>query len=384
VRSIAVLGANGQVGMEVCLFLSVLGDVRVIPIVRSELAAAYLARCGLPCRVGSAASPAEAGRLLADADLVVDLSLPPGQPSQVRSATRAVIANATRQAPPGAGFAYMSSTMAFGMPAAASAYRHHRVARTSYASQKRHGERLALRLGRAHGRPAFALRLGQVHGELQGVSRQMRLSAGRGPVGLRRGGEVPSDTVFCSTIALALRNIAHGMEVPGLYTLLESPEWSWREVHEYYARLAGVAARIVPIGERGGACGGFSRLGRALGARAADLAVRHKELWNAQLLPALSRLPGLGQLDLRLRGPYLRRRAAAEIRAGEGVWVPGHLDGPVPGRRLRSLRDSGPAMEEASRRVRALLEERFGPEGHNLPMRRDEGPPEGALGGARR
>jgi nucleoside-diphosphate-sugar epimerase len=356
-RSIAVLGANGQVGMEVCLFLSVLEDTRVIPIVRSELGAAYLARCGFDCRVGSTTGAEETGSLLAGADLVVDLTAPRGQTSQALGATREVVASSIRHAPPGVPFVYMSSTMAFGMPPDARAYKRHLVARTPYASLKRCGERLTRRLARTHRRPAFVLRLGQVHGELQAVSREMKLGAGSQPVLLRQGGETASDTLFCATIAMALRT----------YTLLESPEWSWKELYEFYGRVSGVPVRIVPDAGGRATRSGMARDGlHALGSLGARLLSRHKDLLNAQILPPLSRLPPLRQLDLRLRGPYLRRRAAAEIRAGRQGVAPRCHDGPVPGRRLRSLGDSRSAMTVASRRVRRILDERLGPESHNF------------------
>jgi nucleoside-diphosphate-sugar epimerase len=369
VRSVAVLGANGQVGTEVCLFLSVLEDTRVFPIVRSELGAAYLARCGLECRIGSTATAKETESLLAGTDLVVDLTLPRGLPSQVLDATRGVVANSIRYAPEGAAFVYGSSTMAFGMPADAKAYRNHLVARTAYASQKRYAERLARRLGRAHRRSVFGLRLGQVHGELQRTSRGMllKLAASQLPVRLRRGSETASDTVFCSTIALALRNIAHGLEAPGTYTLLESPEWSWREVYEFYSRASGGHLRFAPdLPSEAPRRGAVRSALDSLTATSARFASGYKDLLNAQLLPILSRLPRLEQVDLRLRGPYLIRKAAAEIRSREAVLAPEYVDGPVPGRRLRNLGDSRSATEAASRRVRSLLDERFGPESHNF------------------
>ena len=62
--AIAVVGANGQVGTEVCLCLAQMKEVRLIPIVRTKLSAAFLEQCGLECQVGSMQDVEEAKRLL--------------------------------------------------------------------------------------------------------------------------------------------------------------------------------------------------------------------------------------------------------------------------------------------------------------------------------
>ncbi len=111
---IAVVGANGQVGREVCLFLSVMG-VQVIPVSRTQLGGVFLERCALACRYGAVGNPKEAGRLLEDCNLVVDFSHPHGLPSQVRPAVKANIQNILRLAPPGCPYIYISSISAFGM-----------------------------------------------------------------------------------------------------------------------------------------------------------------------------------------------------------------------------------------------------------------------------
>ena len=45
--TIGIIGANGQVGTEVCLFLSQMDDIRVVPICRTDRAVSYLERYGL-------------------------------------------------------------------------------------------------------------------------------------------------------------------------------------------------------------------------------------------------------------------------------------------------------------------------------------------------
>src|SRR5713226_4482226 len=113
--TIGVIGANGQVGSEVCLFLSQMEGVRVIPICRTELGSVLLRRCGLECRHGRIESPDEAPRPMAACDLVADFSLPKGVPSEVRATIKRITTNVVRHAPTHARLVYISSIMAFGM-----------------------------------------------------------------------------------------------------------------------------------------------------------------------------------------------------------------------------------------------------------------------------
>jgi hypothetical protein len=359
--SIAVVGANGQVGSEVSLVLSKMSGVTVIPIVRSALGAALLERCGLACRIGSLSSDDDAARLLAGCDLVADFSLPGGLPAEVRRAMRTNIRQAIRHAPSGAPYVFMSSTMAFGMPSGARSYANYRVARTPYAANKRHAERYAHWLGFRTRRPTYALRLGQVFGELQAVSGVMMADATPRPLELEAG-DTPSDAVFCTTIALALRNIALGLEKPGTHSLLEAPEWTWKRLYAFHATQAGYAPRFVDVSPT--PVDVTSLLGavtRAVRATAIGSLTRNKDLLVAQLLPHFT------SLELRLKARHSMRRAMGEIRSPEDREVVRIrcCAGPVPGTRLGSLRDSFETMQGEAAAVRELLRTRLGVQSRN-------------------
>jgi nucleoside-diphosphate-sugar epimerase len=358
-RCVAVVGANGHVGAEVCLNLSVMPDIRVVPICRSELGASLLRRCGLDCRIGVISTPEGARALLAGSDLVVDFSLPGGLPSEIRGPMRANITNAINEARSGAPYVFISTTSAFGMPSAARKYARYIFARSSYASSKRYGERLTRALGVLRRRLTYVLRLGQVHGELQRVSRALLSPADERPIVLAKAGETPSDTVFCSTIAQSIRNIGYGLDAPGRYTLLESPGWTWRHMYEFYAEQRGAHATILDAGD---AQGGVRSL--CLAALGAGMGVlqRNRELLTAQM-PVFA--PALEQ---RLKSVHLARSAAAEIarRQASLYLAPKHWDGPVPGKRLASLAGAAGASAATAVLVRKLLEERLGPHGHNF------------------
>ncbi|MBV8361652.1 MAG: NAD(P)-dependent oxidoreductase [Deltaproteobacteria bacterium] len=235
--SIGILGANGQVGKEVCLLLNSRSDVSVIPICRSELSAAFLEACGLDCRIGKIDVADKAENLLKDIDLLADFSLPRGSQSEIRRQLGSILTNAITLSPPTGRFVYISSLMAMGTRDPQYGFSRRLLAKTAYGASKRVGERIARRTTRRVGRELYILRLGQVHGAFQGVSlgiaQQLASYRSVSVPG------VPSYVVFCLTIADVLVNIAQGKERPGTYSLVENPPWTWKEVYDLYRRQTG-------------------------------------------------------------------------------------------------------------------------------------------------
>jgi nucleoside-diphosphate-sugar epimerase len=352
VVAIGVIGANGQVGSEVCLYLSRMADVRVIPICRNELSSAFIRRAGLEVRHGRIADPAEAPRLLAGCDVVADLSLPKGLASELRSAYRTNITQALRYAPAGTRYVFASTIMAFGMDGGSRSLADHTVARTVYGATKRYAERHAERQGRRFGHETYILRLGQVHGEMQAVSRGM-IRALRDETALVPDG--PSWTVFTFSVAEALVNIARGLEKPGRYTMVSTPEWSWQEVYEFYCREAGIQPRVSVEQEDPRDSAG-QRLG-ALARHVVDpllaLVVRRREVVAGHLLYAF---PGLEHRMMALHGcRNARREVAAARRRGKFRPFEALFRGRAPGPRLTSLSDTRTSMAATRAQVQELL-----------------------------
>jgi len=343
ITTIGVIGANGQVGSEVCLFLATWPGVRVVPICRNTFGSTLLRRAGLECRHGTVGSPERARALLEGCDLIADFSLPGGLATEFRSASARTLEHAIQYGPAGAPFVYASTMMAFGMPIDGRTFRHHLLSRTVYGANKRWAEARARRLGRRAGRPIYALRIVQVHGELQGVSRMWLQSLPDGPVAIS---DAASYTVFAGTIAEALVGIAKGLERPGTYTLVSSPTWTWREVHDYYCDLAGVprsAPRAATAQARG--------VARPTLEQGRRLAVRYRDLATGYVLPRFPRL------EMRAMSWHHRRQAQAEIAALEAppARPPVPYGGPIPGARLRSLSDSRQTLGPRTATVRELM-----------------------------
>ena len=344
--SIAIVGANGQVGTEACLYLRQWPDVRPVAICRSNLAGAFLRRFGIECRTGNLQDARQAKDLLAGCDVVVDFSLPSGIFAEMQPTIRSMVTNCIQQAPEGAAFVYGSSEMAYGMrQLAGERFRWYRLSRTVYGASKRFGENLANQLGRRCGRPVYVLRLGQVHGELQNVTQHLLSTLRPVPAYIP---DALSDTVFVFSIAEALAQIARGQERPGKYTLVSGPQWSWLDVYEYYAKRAGVDPQPVLCPPESNAVPAAARLASLFRSAAVD----SRDIISGYLL---RRLP---DVQWKLACAYRARSAASQIAAGRRAmqYRPfGPFFGPVLGERLKTLSDSRVTMAAAERLVRETL-----------------------------
>jgi nucleoside-diphosphate-sugar epimerase len=352
--TIAVIGAAGDVGTELCVTLAQFKGVRAIAICRYELEAVLLRRCGIECRFGSMDDAGQAQQLLADCNVVIDLSVPRGLPSEYWRSTRTMVRNAMACAPAGARYIYSSSLMAFGMKDPEErVLRRHVLARSLYGVKKRWAEKEIFRVARRFSREAYVLRVGLVHGVTQANTNRLVAS-------LRSAPEVkafcvpvtPSNTVFVFTVAEAAVNIARGREKPGLYTLVSVPQWSWKEVVQYCAAQNGVSRNVVEV---------------SVNPPVPKTGVRHmlrtivgRTLQNRDVLAGYL-LCYLPFLERRAKAFSLRRRARRELAVLEfdtdnevfraAFW------GDAPGKRLAFLSDSRSSMNVCTQKVRNIFRE---------------------------
>ena len=259
---IALIGANGQVGAELCLLLAREAGVALVPVCRTRSGSAFLRAHGIPVRHGSCADAAQARTLLGDCDVVVNSALATGSPGQIRASEDAIIAGALHGSGPGARVIHFSTQSVYGDPTPGRLVRW----RNPYGRAKLGTERTGLRIARRLGKPLYVLRLGHVGGLLQGISEQMRAAMVAGEV-LLPARDVPSNLVYTATIVDAIRRIAAGTVPPGVYDLMCAPQLGWREVHEIEGRIAGIHAPILraaapatPASPLRGALRGLARL----------------------------------------------------------------------------------------------------------------------------
>ena len=231
---IAIVGANGQVGTELSFLLRSQG-VDAVPIVRSRLGAAFLRHHDFSCRIADVSNASEAELVLRDADAVilsVIVSDVGGPSKQSRRINDAILRNAILHTRKDARVIFFSSIRAFsrrvdpstpwwGMP---------------YDREKRRAERLLLKLCAKEGKLGYAFRLGHVFGKNQAKTRKIQeILAGEEPVLLAVERERPSNIVHTVTIADAVLRAANTDLSPGVYSVVNAPQWTWGEVAGYYA-----------------------------------------------------------------------------------------------------------------------------------------------------
>lgn len=343
---VAVIGANGQVGTELCLFLKIMGGVEPIAIARSKVGTALLKRLGIECRQGDFGSVAEGRQLLESCSAVVDLALPMGT-SPVD--TKRIISRRLRSIFDSMGdiktFIYGSTMSIYRLDPTEPFYRW-------YGVTKRHAELEAARLGQQFGRDVYNLRLGQVHGEMQSCSMAILDQLSDGAVA--HVPDIPSFTVFVFSIAEAVSNIMARKESPGTYTLTSVPEWSYEEVIRWYASVKGVEIVVQPhpVQFRGPVRETINVLLGNVQATGTRLVYHYRDLVSA-FLSAYS-----DDLEAKLRFRRTVSRVNQELtRAGQqSNWEPFQQRVPVPpGRRLLSLSDSRQSMEPYAKQVREMI-----------------------------
>jgi nucleoside-diphosphate-sugar epimerase len=234
--TLALLGANGQVGAELSLMLSKRADLNLIPVCRNRSGSAFLRWQGLACRHGRAADSQDSKRLLADCDVIVNCSLASGTPAQIRRIEDNIVRNAFAHSKANAKIIHFSTQSVYGDP------RPLRMTRwlNPYGRAKLATERSVRRAQRHSKKPAYILRLGHVCGTLQEISNTIRAQIIAGTVVLPSQ-DRSSNTVFTAAIVDAVIQIMRGNVEPGTYDLMNSPRWTWRKVYEYEAEQLGIA-----------------------------------------------------------------------------------------------------------------------------------------------
>jgi dTDP-4-dehydrorhamnose reductase len=302
---IAILGANGQVGAEVCLLLRQMGGFDIIPVCRSRSGSAFLRWQGIACRHGRPADPQAAARLFGDCDVIANFALSTGNPAQIRITEDLLVRNAFEYSPSHATIIHFSTQSVYGDPR-----RGRRVRwRDPYGRAKLLTERTVRTAQRRWRKPAFILRLGHVSGELQGISQDMRTELLEGRVVLPDV-DVPSNTVLTAVIAAAIRQIATHRIEPGTYDLMNCPQWTWQQAYAYEAQRCGATFRPTIVAVPPSAPGA-GILGKLRQSAAALLTGRRSREAAANALQALA----TQRLGRRLQAMWGLRRAHSEIAA---------------------------------------------------------------------
>lgn len=246
---IAVLGANGQVGAELCLLLARQEGIEVVPVCRSRMGSAFLRSRGVACRHGDVGDAEQAPSLIEDCDVVADLALV-GLEQNYRESMAIhdrLIRHVARYGKQGGKHIYFSTMSVYGD----ARVKQRLVFRSLYGREKHRCEKVARASGKKHGRDTFILRLGHVCGELQGITREIRSRVEQGSIPVPDVNR-PSNTVHVATIVDAILKVSAGTVIPGTYDLMNRPQWTWKEVFEYEGRVVGITPTFTVCEEPAG------------------------------------------------------------------------------------------------------------------------------------
>lgn len=226
--SIGVVGANGEVASELCLLLRERGH-EVVPIVRNPLGGAFLQHHGFECRVGDVSDPDEAADLLTDLSAVlltphVHSLFDEQTPASVRDIHRALIENTAQYTVPETTLVYFSSQAAFGP---------NHSTRKLYTKEKQDAEAMFKQMVEAN--RAYILRIANVIGPNQNIIHRIKRIAAEGSrMSVPVAPNAPANVVHTVTLAEAIAGAVNYRFKPGTYTVVNQPQWSWRDVFEAY------------------------------------------------------------------------------------------------------------------------------------------------------
>lgn len=302
---IAIVGANGQVGAELCLRLREAEGIEIVPVVRNASGSAFLRLNGMLCRHGRIVDPADARSLIGDCDVVVNLVVSTTAIPRVdRDVNRGVVRGILTGAKPGAIIVFASTIMVYA-PAMKVWFP------DTYGLEKLIAEKMLSWSCRKSNHPLFVFRFGHVLGDLQNITRKICGEIRDGNVALPHQGRIASNSVFTATIAEAIVQAARGSISAGTYDVITSPQWTWLEVYEYYASQLGTPLHLVDAADihepklRSGSGGGM--LGRSL------RYLKNNSFFRERLTFLLAFLSAEQNCRIYLR--YLQTRARSEIEA---------------------------------------------------------------------
>lgn len=248
--AVGIVGANGQVGTELCFILRE-SAVRPVPIVRNSVGAATFDRYGFDVRIADVGDLTDANEALSDLDVVVvaafasPISRGDFTPRRSRGVNERLARNSVRAASDGATVIYFSSVAAFGEELDVSE-------NWWYVREKRNVESAFKDECELHDCDGYIHRIGLVLGQNldRTASIESRL-ASSSRVDIEASATGASNTVHTVTIADSILACL-GTEVsPGIYTIVNKPQWTWRQVFEHY-RTPDTDAELRFVGSQNG------------------------------------------------------------------------------------------------------------------------------------
>ena len=234
---LGLIGANSNIGTELSFLLK--NDVNLIPIIRNKLGALFLNHHKFPCRIFDISKENDARESLYDLDSVIisSYAVDSYSGSQTRSSQKInedIIKNTTKFAKDNATLFFFSTIRSFSNDIVPNTSNF--GIKSSFEKEKIHLEKLLLSESKKNNKRAFIFRMSQVFGENQPRTNYFRKSLSNNRVQVQVSPEKKSNIVHTLTIKDAIMKCLENQYLSGIYSLVNIPQWTWKNVIDYYKK----------------------------------------------------------------------------------------------------------------------------------------------------
>ena len=230
---ISFIGANGQVGTELCFNFKDDKDVEFIPITRNVLGSAFLDYHGFSCKVSDVCKEDDARALLKDVDVVVISAYSHAPGKRGLRINRLMIENCVNFSKPSCIIIYFSTIRAY---AGKVDTKTPRISiPIAYDRHKRILENICLSACNKAEKKGIAVRLGHVFGDIQPRTIALKeYISTNNTIKIQVSPKLPSNVVHTLAIKDCIKVCANSNINSGVYSLINTPQWSWQKLFDYY------------------------------------------------------------------------------------------------------------------------------------------------------
>jgi dTDP-4-dehydrorhamnose reductase len=232
---IAVIGANGNVGTELCYILQDICDV--IPIVRNKIGSVFLEHHGIKCRIGDLMNSENAKAILQDVDVIINATwvsdrFSGSQNQTSRLINKTIIENSFRYSKKNAVIIYLSTIRAFAnkVDPTTSKYWPPR-----YDVEKQFLEKIMKKNAVKYNKKGISFRCGHVFGEGQPNTIEIRKKLSENKkITVPVNPNTASNILHIITLKEAVFKCLDKNIKSGTYSLVNNPQWTWKEIFNFY------------------------------------------------------------------------------------------------------------------------------------------------------
>lgn len=235
--NLGLIGANSNIGTELCFLLK--NDIIVKPIVRNKLGSVFLNHHGFNCQIFDISQDNDAQESLSDLDSIVisSYATDPFSDGQTRSSqiiNEKIIKNSIKFSAKNSTIIYFSTIRAFSNDIVPNTSNF--LIKSNFEKEKIHLEKLLLSESKKFGKRAFVLRMSQVFGDNQPRTHVFKKILSNKKVIIQVSPEKKSNIVHTISIKNAIMKCLDHRSVSGIYSLVNTPQWTWANVIDYYKK----------------------------------------------------------------------------------------------------------------------------------------------------